>query len=76
MRALQQRLTTSHLYGGTSIENIVDSLVKIDPYRGSWGTTVIHHAKEILRSRARTDSTQKPILCSGPHFRVQVIGTL
>ena len=23
--------------GGTTIENNADSLVKIDPYRGSWG---------------------------------------
>lgn len=40
------------------------------------GAAVIHQANEILRARARADSAQEPIFCSGPPFRVHVIGTL
>eukprot|EP01018_Ginkgo_biloba_P039779 Gb_03735 [translate_table: standard] len=40
------------------------------------GAAVIHQANEILRARARTDSAQEPIFCSGPPFRVHVVGTL
>ena len=40
------------------------------------GAVVIHHKNQILRACARTDLTQEPIFCSGPPFRVHVIGTL
>lgn len=40
------------------------------------GAAVIHQANEILRARAKTDSAQEPIFCSGPPFRVHVVGAL
>ncbi|KAH9296935.1 hypothetical protein KI387_028617, partial [Taxus chinensis] len=37
------------------------------------GAAVIHEANEILRARARTNSAEEPIFCSGPPFRVHVV---
>lgn len=40
------------------------------------GAAVIHEANEILRARAKTNSAEEPIFCSGPPFRVHVVGVL
>ncbi|XP_011625069.1 trafficking protein particle complex II-specific subunit 120 homolog isoform X2 [Amborella trichopoda] len=39
------------------------------------GSAVIDDASDFLRDRARTDSSNEPIFCSGPPFRLHVLGT-
>lgn len=36
---------------------------------------VIEDANEVLRARARTKSSEEPIICRGPPFHVRVTGT-